>query len=100
MAMTTMSTEELEFRTIPVVSTAHITSEDDELLSRPRTLGHIDGALRFGYMLRVSTNRGDWHGDMSEGFMGLMRFIHANGFEWVILDRDGPVISTLPTYEW
>lgn len=96
----TTNTEELELRTVPVASTAHITREDDELLSRPGTHGHVDGALRFGYMLRVSIDRGDWHGDMSEGFMGLMRFVSARGFEWVILDRDGPVISALPTYEW
>lgn len=97
---TNTDTEELELRTVPVASTTHITREDDELLSRAGTHGHVDGALRFGYMLRVSTDRGDWHGDISEGFMGLMRFVNARGFEWVILDCDGPVISALPTYEW
>lgn len=95
------NTEKLELRTIPVVSTAHMTREDDELLSRAGTHGHVDGALRFGYMLRVSTDRGDWHGDMSEGFMGLMKFVRNGfGFKWVILDRDGPVIPSLPTHEW
>lgn len=92
-------------RAVPVISTSHVSASDGETILSEQALGFLatvsDGA---GHLL--STDPAKWKDIHHEGVVWsiniqfLMRDFHALGYPWIILDRDGEVLSDMPTFEW
>ena len=101
-------TKPFETQTIPVISTAHITKEVNDLLEEENapwcaSANHIG----FGFFIRLVNPRPhegmpvpqclldirDWRMKMTrEGLL--------DDCAWVQLDRDAAPLDDLPTYEW
>ncbi len=81
-----------------VASTAHVTAEEAQSLT---DLGLARG--EYGFFFYVA---GDLNvvvtelGVLSEGLQGVIREAHGRGCQYVLLDRDGPSIDGIPTYDW
>ena len=101
-----------EQQRVAVVSTAHIRREDDERL---RAMAHdhrLHDDTRFivaeyhgGYLVRVFDNPAQEAEEaakpgLSEEAQALIRLAAEEGFHWLRLDRDGPEIGGLPTFDW
>lgn len=102
---------EREIQKMLIVSTAHISKDDNEILG---TFGEPDGPMclivdpyPYGYIVWIGTYSGDeeYPGQikdegLSDEFISLMELAEQLGCEYLKLDRDGPIYDDLPTFEW
>lgn len=88
------------------VSTMHITLGDATKLNLETDLPGRIGAFEYGYVVltHAETNsvrrtalaeRG-----MSEAYIKLLEHAHAQGFHYLMIDQDGPVIEGLERFDW
>lgn len=79
-----------------VASTAHVTQEDSEAISKLIRIGTINGMTReFGWLIHVDSNDGD-----IPALNAVLSGARESGFHWVLLDSDGDQIEGLPVYDW
>jgi hypothetical protein len=89
-----------EIDKVLVASTAHITKECSEFLSKG-IVGNIVIDWDYGWFIWVDTE--DMYSDAMIAFpalINLMETATAKGCSWLRLDCDGPIYENLPTYEW
>jgi hypothetical protein len=81
-----------------VASTAHVTAEEAQFLT---DLGLARGEYGFFFYAAGEPNVVLTElGALSEGLQGVIREAHGRGCQYVLLDRDGPLISGIATYAW
>ena len=81
-----------------VASTAHVTAEEAQSLTG---LGLARGEYGFFFYAAADLNVVVTElGVLSEGLQGVIREAHGRGCQYVLLDRDGPSIDGVPTYDW
>ena len=94
---------------IAVISTAHITPDDNVLFSKrnmtyPITAFHYEGGIVLPFLstevltARQRTEVLDW--GFSHSVVEIIMWAHQHRFAGVRLDRDGPVVSELTAYNW
>lgn len=93
---------------IAVISTAHITQDDNILFKRtftyPITVFHYEGGILLPLLAtevltgRQRTEVIDW--GFSQSVMEIILWAHHNRFSGIRLDRDGPKVSELQSYGW
>ncbi len=106
-----------EFNKVLVLSTAHITRRDSELLDcdsyvarlggEPRTQGLLASAHRYGNWLYVHDDDGLYEDyrrvlEYSESLIKCLLFARKHHASYINFDRDGSVVDTpeLDTHEW
>ena len=81
-----------------VASTTHVTAEEAQSLT---DLGLARGECGFFFYAAGDLNVVVTElGVLSEGLQGVIREAHGRGCQYVLLDRDGPSIDGIPTYDW
>ena len=81
-----------------VASTAHVTAEEAQFLTDH---GYARGEYGFFFYAAGEPNVVLTElGALSEGLQGVIREAHGRGCQYVLLDRDGPLISGTATYAW
>lgn len=93
---------------IAVISTAHITPDDNVLFKKvttyPLTTFHYEGGIILPLLAtevltaRQRTEVLDW--GFSQSVVEIIMWAHYNRFAGVRLDRDGPIVSELASYDW
>lgn len=103
---------EYETYTVMVVSTAHITQQDNERLPlhldpEPGRIASLVGDdTRYGYLVYCGAEDFDAAMDdardagFSDALINLLTIAHKRGCRYLNLDRDGEVYDDLPTFEW
>lgn len=96
-------------RTYMDVSTAHITRNDDRLLTAGKEPILVD-KLPYGYRVHIPTDEmnqsvtiwatGARACGYSEAFIDLIRAGYRLGCDFIILDGAAPVSDELPTFDW
>jgi hypothetical protein len=81
-----------------VASTAHVTAEEAQSLTDH---GYARGECGFFFYAAGEPNVVLTElGALSEGLQGVIREAHGRGCQYVLLDRDGPLVSGIATYSW
>ena len=81
-----------------VASTAHVTAEEAQSLA---DLGLARGEYGFFFYAAGDPDMLVTElGALSEGLQGVIREARGRGCQYVLLDRDGPLISGIATYSW
>ena len=98
--------EELETERAFVLSTAHITEDANKYLLgngwwRGRKPTLIFDSYKYGWRIYV----GELDGPICSAgphvsLHACMELARKNGCMWLKLDRDGPIVDSLPKYEW
>lgn len=100
---------ELEIHKTLVLSTAHMTREDSELLAEAQHDVELAGMTpvtyemdEYGWMVYVSSESliSSSLSQFSEGFRDAVEMAQAHGCLWVRFDRDANVVGELKTYDW
>jgi len=98
---------ELEFQKILVLSTAHLTEEDNDFLSNEEYSENLDCVIDetpYGWMVHISKNKDELfsevHRLLSENFRKAMELAFINDCDWVRFDCDGNVVEELKSYDW
>jgi len=102
--------------TMLTLSTAHMTKEDDKLLSAmAKSHVHEPGCTAlwvmytgYGYIIRVNLDpeyveqqdQDIIDEDLSDGILGAVRFARHHEARWLRFDRDGDIVNELPTWDW
>lgn len=95
--------------TIAVISTAHITPDDNELfvrgnVTRPFTAFTYDGGIVMPLLASEVLTQRDRGEILDAGFSSsiveIIMWAHQHRFAGVRLDRDGPVNPDLRKYDW
>jgi hypothetical protein len=89
------------------LSTAHITSTDDALLSKEEQPFMLDKTFR-GYYIHLDYDRAEYKqllrralkAGFSAAFLALVEHAHKHTFDGLIVDGDGPMYSDFPTFDW
>lgn len=92
--------DQLERQTLLCASTAHVTAADAKRLAQVAdTLPLAVWARPEGFL--ISTQTAPDAGDgFSPALVEALSFARQLGFDWLMLDRDGPLIGSLPTFDW
>ena len=96
-----MSTE-YELSTLCTFSTAHITENDARILSTH----DVTGILRTGYGYRVVISEEMFDSEdpvrdqLSLAFIKLMKLALKSSWDYIEIDRDGPVYDNLVKFNW
>lgn len=88
---------------VPVISSAHITQETAELLTRnPDTLPVEVAPYRYGWFVFIFIPEIDVSlpADLAEVFGWFREQPQFEGANWLRIDADGDVVDGLPTYDW
>jgi hypothetical protein len=81
-----------------VASTAHVTAEEAQFLTDH---GYARGQYGFFFYAAGEPNVVLTElGALSGGLQGVIREAHGRGCQYVLLDRDGPLVSGIPIYPW
>ena len=81
-----------------VASTAHVTAEEAQSLTDH---GYARGECGFFFYAAGDLNVVVTElGVLSEGLQGVIREALGRGCQYVLLDRDGPLVSGIATYSW
>ena len=81
-----------------MASTAHVTAEEAQFLTDH---GYARGEYGFFFYAAGEPNVVVTElGALSEGLQGVIREAHGRGCQYVLLDRDAPLISGIATYAW
>jgi len=93
-----------------VLSTAHFTDDDNirlcqfakEHAEAPDTSTHFVANLGYGYLVWVNTDGdfSEYAEDMSEAFIGTLKYAQKHDVQWLRFDRDEPEIEDLPIFAW
>ncbi len=90
----------------PVISTAHISAEDEKLISKALKDRDLVGMQRDeGWLIHIESNI---ESDLIKFELGTLADVlvhfsegdHKDAFEWVLFDCDADVVPELPTYNW
>ena len=102
----------LEIEKSLVVSTAHITKEDDELLTQETKEENIHDqllypqAVDYGYYISTIEELEPKMCDLlletgySPALLSLLRLAHEIGCQYLRLDRDGEIYDEFPQFDW
>jgi hypothetical protein len=98
----------LEIQKTLVISTGHITKEDDRLLhvhcNTPNgNLPLIVDEDIHGWKVHtdiLETNLEDMRGQFSIDFLNCLMLAYLNDCQWINFDGDGPIYETLQIHEW
>jgi len=104
----------LEFQRVVMLSTGHITKDDNERLHEMALADLEDGAQPFlvasyygGFLIRVlgepifpETLHQRENAGLSDAFLALMKLAAEHKADWLRLDTDGLTSDELPTFEW
>ena len=79
-----------------VLSTAHLSEDDCNIWLHERSGAYQKGD--YGWFVHVPDPqlKGVYEASLYE----CMRHAWANCCDWIMFDRDGPIIEGLPTYDW
>ena len=102
---------ELEIEKTLVLSTAHITKKDDNLLQKCSNSTQdelpplVVDIIQCGCKVLVNANDfGVYLEDIirlfSEGFVKCLMLAYVYDCTWLNLDADGPILDFLPQYNW
>lgn len=93
------------------ISTCHITLEERNWLQEDAELNSVEpngqlstGSFGHGYIIPIYTDR-DYEYDLDEakipaGILSLMQYASDNSAQYLVLDCDGPIVKSLPKYDW
>ena len=96
----------LEIHKVLVLSTAHMTEGDSNLLPYAEEYGLVVYEMdEFGWMIYVNDEYlqkvlPPELSDFSDGFKQAIKLAQKNGCEWLRFDRDANTVEQLPEYEW
>ena len=98
----------LEIEKILVLSTGHISLEDNERLTvttrgcgkESFTVHTHDNGFRVQVNLFFSEDLEQMYAGFSSGFVKCMMLAFINDCEWINFDSDGPTFDFLHTYNW
>jgi len=87
------------------ISTAHITKEDARLLHEMNSCGEAPSYYELDeYGWLVNVDPADWAPmkelGYSNTFVALLMRAKMEGCSYLRLDRDGPVVDELPSFDW
>ena len=86
-----------------VLSTCHMTKEDEELLERDDLQNVGYDPYEFGYRIYISDDPEYRLATKLDGFsiafQDLIELAHAKGCQWLRLDGDGPIMDNLQQFE-
>jgi len=93
-----------EIYLVVALSTGHITEADSKLLDE--LANSIDAGMimgrEYGFFIKLFMD--DLESNLRDGYSKELRTIiteaYKAGFQMIELDRDAPVIATLPTFSW
>ena len=97
-----------EFEKNLVVSTEHISEEDNDLLDKLETSGaalyNLIEKFKFGWRIHVGSEPQSTINyiakHFSPGLLSLIVIAYSQNCKWLVLDRDGPSDPNLLTYNW
>lgn len=95
-----MEKKELEIEKTLVVSTGHMTEQDDKLLYHEKNiLNHRDECW---VVIHLGSTQDCTLEEYSSSFREMIAFAssHEEGFQYLKLDADGPILEGFPTYDW
>lgn len=97
--------DELEIHKLMVLSTAHITQEDDALLMEQdksaEEIGVYADAIDHGYLITLGiVNVGVTDNVRTQSLIPIVTKAVAMGAKYIRLDPDGPIIEGLQRYNW
>lgn len=97
----------LEIHKTLVLSTAHMTEADSQLLPYADEYGLVVYEMdEYGWMVYVNdeylqaASPPEALSDFSDGFMKAIKLAQDNECEWLRFDRDANTVDGLPEYEW
>lgn len=95
----------LEIHRTLVLSTAHMTQADSELLLYSSDYGLVAYEMdEYGWMIYVNDEYLQLTvrpmTKFSDGFRQAIKLAQDNSCEWLRFDRDGPLTMLLPQYDW
>lgn len=98
----------LEISRVMVASTVHVRHDEANPDDVTALYGRNIWTCEYGLMIHVAIseeeeawpNLEDYGDEPSEGLTALVALCLANDVQWLRLDRDGPEIENIPTYEW
>lgn len=80
------------------LSTAHIRSETDELLGSGLSFGLPVQDVHYGYLIAVGLLEPEE--DCPPELLNLAQFAHLNGYDYLRLDPDAPVVDAFQIWSW
>lgn len=91
-----------EVYTEAVISTAHITHADDNILTRIANEADYNGlhSTEYGYSLFAGEGLDTITAQLSPGCQSNLAKVFAAGITHLVIDRDGPVVDGLQSWEW
>lgn len=101
----------MEIRTLDVISTSHVSKETADWLNEQGEIAaayyqdriepsiHI-GATIYGWVIYADEEPENLRRHIPDDLIDVMKFVRAEGHEYVMLDRDGEVAEGLPTFDW
>lgn len=92
---------EVEVHQTLVLSTAHMTAEDNQRLLTENGVPWIVRHYEYGWTVWATPRDPDLdHRPMSEAFNAVMEFGKSIGCEWITFDSDGPHVAQLASFDW
>ena len=101
-----MNLLDIETRRVAVISTAHMTSADDRLLTLtgpPEWPSPVHNSHDYGYAFTPlqEEDHKEWLSfGLSEELWHNLKLVFAAGYDRVELDADGPVVEGLKRFDW
>ena len=87
-----------------VLSTGHITSQDDEMLTKGELPSPSVDPFSFGYRIYIGTETDPYQecaaSGLSAALAALMVLAREQRCTWLKLDADGPLRDDLPKFDW
>ena len=98
-----------------IVSTAHMTKEDNEALEimsdgKSISIVFLNGPVVYkkesgGYWIYVplvgeEKEEENYRTVLSNAFVDLMIMVYYKGYQWLVMDCDGPEYDDIPKFEW
>jgi len=109
MNIPTFTADELEFDKVVVFNTAHITEDDDKLLTRNKSEELIIDSFDYGFRVFIPQyDEDDFNAvvenarkeGFSEDFCTLFHIARQHEANWMKLDCDGKIYDKLPEHNW
>lgn len=99
--------KEIERQAMMVMSTAHLSTTDQEKLSAGSSLSILADPFAYGVMVHVPDYGDETAGwfkkleeeDFSSGLISILRQASTEGVGWVRFDRDAEIYPQFPSYE-
>lgn len=93
----------LEISKMLTISTAHLTYTTAHRILAVKSIVAYKKDI-YGYFIHIDVDNGveeiDDAADIPDDLKAAMKYALKNGCEWLCVDRDGPAVDELPTYDW